>query len=157
MSGPTANISTTTTSGTNNAAANSNNTNNGSNGGGSTSPIVSLSIRSEIHRFESVHPSIYNIYELLDHVADPVLAQVWQRPFIDCFCSFIHFFLSSSWWLPQILQCHVFSLFQTIREHVVNIEGNRHHSLSLLLRRELFQRAHIVKWYFVKLLKVGIT
>ena len=35
----------------------------------------SLSIRQEIHRFESVHPSIYAIYDLLDLIQDPLLSQ----------------------------------------------------------------------------------
>lgn len=50
--------------------------NNASGGGsGGSSSIVSLSIRSEIHRFESVHPSIYSVYELLEQVSDSTLAQ----------------------------------------------------------------------------------
>lgn len=35
----------------------------------------SLAIRQEIHRFESVHPSIYAIYDLLELITDPLLAQ----------------------------------------------------------------------------------
>lgn len=35
----------------------------------------SLSIRQEIQRFESVHPSIYAIYDLIDLVPDGVIAQ----------------------------------------------------------------------------------
>ena len=40
-------------------------------------PFVSNShaIRQEIQRFESVHPSIYAIYDLIEHVQDPGLAQ----------------------------------------------------------------------------------
>ncbi|KAF4022042.1 hypothetical protein G4228_013591, partial [Cervus hanglu yarkandensis] len=30
-------------------------------------------IRAEIQRFESVHPNIYSIYELLERVEEPVL------------------------------------------------------------------------------------
>lgn len=33
----------------------------------------SAAIRSEIQRFESVHPNIYSIYELLERVEEPVL------------------------------------------------------------------------------------
>ncbi|KAK5617471.1 hypothetical protein CRENBAI_005589 [Crenichthys baileyi] len=33
----------------------------------------SAAIRSEIQRFESVHPNIYSIYELLDRVEEPLL------------------------------------------------------------------------------------
>ncbi len=44
---------------------------------GRTSHRVNCSeqIRNEIQRFESVHPCIYAIYDLLDLVADSVLAQ----------------------------------------------------------------------------------
>ncbi|KAH6930154.1 hypothetical protein HPB50_011071 [Hyalomma asiaticum] len=35
----------------------------------------SLAIRQEIQRFESVHPSIYAIYDLLEVMPDPLLAQ----------------------------------------------------------------------------------
>ena len=36
---------------------------------------VSLAIRQEIQRFESVHPSIYAIYDLIESIPDPILAQ----------------------------------------------------------------------------------
>lgn len=37
----------------------------------STNPTSNSSfIKSEIERFESVHPSIYSIYELLDEIRD---------------------------------------------------------------------------------------
>ena len=35
----------------------------------------SLAIRQEIQRFESVHPSIYAIYDLIELIPDPVLSQ----------------------------------------------------------------------------------
>ena len=35
----------------------------------------SMAIRHEIQRFESVHPSIYAIYDLIELVPDPLLAQ----------------------------------------------------------------------------------
>lgn len=35
----------------------------------------SLAIRQEIQRFESVHPSIYAIYDLIELIPDPLLAQ----------------------------------------------------------------------------------
>lgn len=35
----------------------------------------SLAIRQEIQRFESVHPSIYAIYDLIELLPDPVVAQ----------------------------------------------------------------------------------
>lgn len=33
----------------------------------------SAAIRAEIQRFESVHPNIYSIYELLERVEEPLL------------------------------------------------------------------------------------
>jgi hypothetical protein len=49
----------------------------GSNNRGSYIPYMSnsLAIRQEIQRFESVHPSIYAIYDLIELVPDPHLAQ----------------------------------------------------------------------------------
>lgn len=35
----------------------------------------SLSIRQEITRFESVHPSIYAIYDLIELIPDPLITQ----------------------------------------------------------------------------------
>lgn len=35
----------------------------------------SLAICKEIQRFESVHPSIYAIYDLIEHIPDPNVAQ----------------------------------------------------------------------------------
>lgn len=37
--------------------------------------INSVSIRQEIQRFESVHPCIYAVYDLLELLQDPLLAQ----------------------------------------------------------------------------------
>ena len=34
-----------------------------------------MAIRQEIQRFESVHPNIYAVYDLVDLISDPVLAQ----------------------------------------------------------------------------------
>lgn len=48
---------------------------------------VSLAIRQEIHRFESVHPSIYALYELTDALAKfaaPVQFQQELRRHIVC-------------------------------------------------------------------------
>lgn len=33
----------------------------------------SAAIRAEIQRFESVHPNIYSIYDLLERIEDPIL------------------------------------------------------------------------------------
>lgn len=37
--------------------------------------MIGDAIRQEISRFEAVHPAIYSIYELLEMVHDPLLAQ----------------------------------------------------------------------------------
>jgi Arf-GAP/GTPase/ANK repeat/PH domain-containing protein 1/3 len=36
---------------------------------------TSEAIREEIQRFESVHPSIYAIYDLIELIQDPIVAQ----------------------------------------------------------------------------------
>lgn len=35
----------------------------------------SLAVRQEIQRFESVHPSIYAIYDLIEAIPDPLIQQ----------------------------------------------------------------------------------
>ncbi|KAK0048145.1 centaurin-gamma-1A, partial [Biomphalaria pfeifferi] len=35
----------------------------------------SVAIRQEIQRFESVHPSIYAIYDLIEAIPDPLIQQ----------------------------------------------------------------------------------
>ena len=47
----------------------------GHSGGANSSSSNSLAIRQEIQRFESVHPSIYAIYDLIELIPDPLLAQ----------------------------------------------------------------------------------
>ena len=39
----------------------------------------SLVIRQEIQRFESVHPSIYAVYDLLDLVPEPLAQQIREH------------------------------------------------------------------------------
>lgn len=39
----------------------------------------SLAIRQEIQRFESVHPSIYAVYDLLDLVPEPLASQIREH------------------------------------------------------------------------------
>ena len=43
----------------------------------------SYSIRQEIQRFESVHPSIYAIYDIIDHLQDPHI-QIQLREHVVC-------------------------------------------------------------------------
>lgn len=42
---------------------------------GSVQYSTSMSIRHEIQRFESVHPSIYAIYDLIELIPDQLLSQ----------------------------------------------------------------------------------
>lgn len=49
----------------------------------------SLAIRQEIQRFESVHPSIYAIYDHLELMPDPLLAQQ-IREHVVCIEGIIH-------------------------------------------------------------------
>lgn len=49
----------------------------------------SLAIRQEIQRFESVHPSIYAIYDHLELMPDPLLAQQ-IREHVVCIEGIVH-------------------------------------------------------------------
>ncbi|XP_054162704.1 centaurin-gamma-1A-like [Oppia nitens] len=57
-----------------------------------------LSIRQEIQRFESVHPSIYAIYDLLDLISDPLLAQQIREHVVCIEDSFVN---SQEWTLSR--------------------------------------------------------
>ncbi|XP_043195778.1 centaurin-gamma-1A-like [Amphibalanus amphitrite] len=63
-------------------------------------PFVSNShaIRQEIQRFESVHPSIYAIYDLIEHVQDPALAQQIREHVVCIEDSFVN---SQEWTLSR--------------------------------------------------------
>ncbi|RWS17885.1 centaurin-gamma-1A-like protein [Dinothrombium tinctorium] len=58
----------------------------------------SLAIRQEIQRFESVHPSIYAIYDLLELVADPLIAQQIREHVVCIEDSFVN---SQEWTLGR--------------------------------------------------------
>jgi len=47
------------------------------------SKVVSLSISAEISRFESVHPAIYAVYDLLEHVNDQHLANLIKEHIVN--------------------------------------------------------------------------
>lgn len=69
-------------------------------GGGSYIPYMSnsLAIRQEIQRFESVHPSIYAIYDLIELVPDPHLAQQIREHVVCIEDSFVN---SQEWTLSR--------------------------------------------------------
>ncbi len=48
-------------------------------------------IKSEIERFESVHPSIYSIYELIDEIKDPLNIQPQIRDHVMIIEGFFYF------------------------------------------------------------------
>lgn len=62
----------------------------------------SLAIRQEIQRFESVHPSIYAIYDLIDLISDTHIAKQirehvvaiegTQSEFLKCVCVYVYVF-----------------------------------------------------------------
>lgn len=56
-------------------------------------PFVSSSaaIRQEIQRFESVHPSIYAIYDIIELIPDPLLAQQIREHVVCIEGAFGHF------------------------------------------------------------------
>lgn len=58
----------------------------------------SLAIRQEIQRFESVHPSIYAIYDLLEVIPDPLLAQQIREHVVCIEDSFVN---SQEWTLSR--------------------------------------------------------
>ncbi len=69
---------------------------------GSPSSVVganhSLAIRQEIQRFESVHPSIYAIYDLIELIPDPLLAQQVREHVVCIEDSFVN---SQEWTLSR--------------------------------------------------------
>lgn len=58
----------------------------------------SLAIRQEIQRFESVHPSIYAIYDLIELVPDPLLAQQIREHVVCIEDSFVN---SQEWTISR--------------------------------------------------------
>ncbi|CAG0902052.1 unnamed protein product [Darwinula stevensoni] len=51
---------------------------------------ASLAIRQEIQRFESVHPSIYAIYDLIEMIPDPLLSQQIREHVVSIEDSFVN-------------------------------------------------------------------
>uniref|UniRef100_A0A8C6UHN7 ArfGAP with GTPase domain, ankyrin repeat and PH domain 1 n=1 Tax=Neogobius melanostomus TaxID=47308 RepID=A0A8C6UHN7_9GOBI len=85
---------------------------------------TSAAIRSEIQRFESVHPNIYSIYELLERVEEPVLQNQIREHVIaiegECVVN------SQEW-----------TLSRTVPELKVGIVGNLASGKSALVHRYL--------------------
>jgi len=64
-----------------------------------------MAIRREIQRFESVHPSIYALYELIDTIHSPLLQQQ-MREHVICI-------EGQSLWLLDDLQTNLFAVSQS--------------------------------------------
>ncbi|XP_019746712.1 arf-GAP with GTPase, ANK repeat and PH domain-containing protein 1 isoform X3 [Hippocampus comes] len=83
----------------------------------------SAAIRSEIQRFESVHPNIYSIYELLERVDEPLLQNQIREHVIAIEDAFVN---SQEW-----------TLSRSVPELKVGIVGNLASGKSALVHRYL--------------------
>ncbi|XP_051985775.1 arf-GAP with GTPase, ANK repeat and PH domain-containing protein 1 isoform X2 [Xyrauchen texanus] len=83
----------------------------------------SAAIRSEIQRFESVHPNIYSIYELVERVEDPLLQNQIREHVIAIEDAFVN---SQEW-----------TLSRSVPELKVGIVGNLASGKSALVHRYL--------------------
>ncbi|XP_064419491.1 arf-GAP with GTPase, ANK repeat and PH domain-containing protein 1 [Latimeria chalumnae] len=83
----------------------------------------SAAIRAEIQRFESVHPNIYSIYELLERVEEPVLQNQLREHVIAIEDAFVN---SQEW-----------TLSRSVPELKVGIVGNLASGKSALVHRYL--------------------
>ncbi|XP_053326458.1 arf-GAP with GTPase, ANK repeat and PH domain-containing protein 1 isoform X7 [Spea bombifrons] len=83
----------------------------------------SAAIRAEIQRFESVHPNIYSIYELLERVDEPVLQNQIREHVIAIEDAFVN---SQEW-----------TLSRAVPELKVGIVGNLASGKSALVHRYL--------------------
>ncbi|XP_054427232.1 arf-GAP with GTPase, ANK repeat and PH domain-containing protein 1 isoform X4 [Pteronotus mesoamericanus] len=83
----------------------------------------SAAIRAEIQRFESVHPNIYSIYELLERVDEPVLQNQIREHVIAIEDAFVN---SQEW-----------TLSRSVPELKVGIVGNLASGKSALVHRYL--------------------
>uniref|UniRef100_A0A8C4QZS2 ArfGAP with GTPase domain, ankyrin repeat and PH domain 1 n=1 Tax=Eptatretus burgeri TaxID=7764 RepID=A0A8C4QZS2_EPTBU len=83
----------------------------------------SVAIRAEIQRFESVHPNIYAIYDLLERVNDPVLQGQLREHVICIEDSFVN---SQEW-----------TLSKSVPELKVGVLGNLASGKSALVHRYL--------------------
>uniref|UniRef100_A0A3P8VJI5 ArfGAP with GTPase domain, ankyrin repeat and PH domain 1 n=1 Tax=Cynoglossus semilaevis TaxID=244447 RepID=A0A3P8VJI5_CYNSE len=83
----------------------------------------SAAIRNEIQRFESVHPNIYSIYELLERVEEPLLQNQIREHVIAIEDAFVN---SQEW-----------TLSRTVPELKVGIVGNLASGKSALVHRYL--------------------
>ncbi|XP_034144680.1 arf-GAP with GTPase, ANK repeat and PH domain-containing protein 3 isoform X4 [Esox lucius] len=83
----------------------------------------SAAIRAEIHRFESVHPNIYSIYDLIERIDDLALQNQIREHVISIEDSFVN---SQEW-----------TLSRSVPELKVGIVGNLSSGKSALVHRYL--------------------
>uniref|UniRef100_UPI00398EA762 arf-GAP with GTPase, ANK repeat and PH domain-containing protein 1 isoform X2 n=1 Tax=Pristiophorus japonicus TaxID=55135 RepID=UPI00398EA762 len=83
----------------------------------------SAAIRAEIQRFESVHPNIYSIYDLLERIEDPILQNQIREHVISIEDAFVN---SQEW-----------TLSRSVPELKVGIVGNLASGKSALVHRYL--------------------
>ncbi|XP_071152726.1 centaurin-gamma-1A-like isoform X21 [Mytilus edulis] len=83
----------------------------------------SLAIRQEIQRFESVHPSIYAIYDLIDAIPDPLIQQQIREHVVCIEDSFVN---SQEW-----------TLSRSVPDLKLGILGSVHSGKSALVHRYL--------------------
>uniref|UniRef100_A0A673XQQ3 ArfGAP with GTPase domain, ankyrin repeat and PH domain 3 n=1 Tax=Salmo trutta TaxID=8032 RepID=A0A673XQQ3_SALTR len=83
----------------------------------------SAAIRAEIHRFESVHPNIYSIYDLIERIDDMALQNQIREHVISIEDSFVN---SQEW-----------TLSRSVPELKVGIVGNLSSGKSALVHRYL--------------------
>lgn len=62
----------------------------------------SLAVRQEIQRFESVHPSIYAIYDLIEAIQDPLIQQQ-IREHVVCIEGMSHILACDLFYTSQVL------------------------------------------------------
>jgi Arf-GAP/GTPase/ANK repeat/PH domain-containing protein 1/3 len=78
----------------------------------------SLAVRQEIQRFESVHPSIYAIYDLIEAIPDPLIQQQIREHVV---CIEGESFLDDSI-LSVILLSHILVLYSN-RKGILQPQG----------------------------------
>ncbi|XP_052252898.1 arf-GAP with GTPase, ANK repeat and PH domain-containing protein 1-like isoform X3 [Dreissena polymorpha] len=83
----------------------------------------SLAVRQEIQRFESVHPSIYAIYDLIDAIPDPLIQQQIREHVVCIEDSFVN---SQEW-----------TLSRSVPDLKLGILGHVHSGKSALVHRYL--------------------
>jgi Arf-GAP with GTPase, ANK repeat and PH domain-containing protein 1/3/4/5/6/9/11 len=85
--------------------------------------LVNNSIRQEIQRFESVHPSIYAIYELIEHISDFQIAQQIRDHIVCIEDSFVN---SQEW-----------TISRAVNDFRIGIVGSSNSGKSALVHRYL--------------------